>query len=94
MDIGGLDAPIVAINIPGASGIPQIGTFLNFPLAGACANPIPSKFPSYAQAGAVLDPKRLLVGNTSYFGAAFSAASARKGRSYRSTRAARHLDRG
>jgi len=36
---------------------------------GACANPIPSKFPSFIQPGAVLDPKRILVGSGSNFGA-------------------------
>ena len=57
------------MNIPGASAVAQIGTFLNVPPLGACANPIPSKFPSYIQPGAVLDPNRILVGSTSNFGA-------------------------
>ena len=64
-----IDAAVVAVNIPGASAIAQIGTFLNVPPPGACANPIPSKFPSYIRSGAVLDPKRLLVGGQSNFGA-------------------------
>jgi hypothetical protein len=41
----GIDARIVAVGIPGASALAQIGPFLNDPKA--CANPIPSKFPSY-----------------------------------------------
>jgi hypothetical protein len=57
------------VNIPGASALAQIGTFLNVPPPGACANPIPSKFPSYVKPAAVLDPNRILVGSTSNFGA-------------------------
>jgi hypothetical protein len=63
----GIDARIVAVGIPGASALAQIGPFLNDPKA--CANPIPSKFPSYIQPGAVLDPNRILVGSRSNFGA-------------------------
>src|SRR5271155_2094111 len=65
----GIDTRLVAINIPGASAISQVGTFLNVPPPGACANPIPSKFPAYIQPGAVLDPNRILVGSRSNFGA-------------------------
>src|SRR5277367_4502337 len=68
----GIDTRLVAVNIPGASAISQVGTFLNVPPPGACANPIPSKFPSYIQAGAVLDPNRILVGSRSNFGAPLS----------------------
>src|ERR1700722_1838506 len=64
-----VDARIRALNIPGASAIAEVGTFLNVPPPGACANPIPSKFPSYIQPGAVLDPRRILVGSRSNFGA-------------------------
>jgi hypothetical protein len=67
--ITGINARVIAINIPGASAISQIGTFLNVPPPEACANPIPSKFPSYIQPGAVLDPNRILVGSRSNFGA-------------------------
>jgi hypothetical protein len=62
-------ARVVAVHIRGASALAQVGTFLNVPPPGACANPIPSKFPSYIQPGAVLDPNRILVGSTSNFGA-------------------------
>jgi len=68
-ELPNVDARVVAVNIPGASALAQIGTFLNVPPPGACANPIPSKFPSYIQPGAVLDPNRILVGSTSNFGA-------------------------
>src|SRR3984957_7175627 len=68
-EIFGVNARVVALNIPGASAIAEVGTFLNVPPPGACANPIPSKFPSYIQPGAVLDPKRILVGSRSNFGA-------------------------
>ena len=62
-----INAHVVAINIPGASAIAQIGTFLNDP--NACARPIPTLFPTFIEKGAVLDPKRILVGSTSNFGA-------------------------
>src|SRR5262249_39999596 len=65
--IKSLHARVVAINIPGASAIAQIGDFLNDPTA--CARPIPTLFQSYTQPGAVLDPVRLLVGSRSNFGA-------------------------
>ena len=66
--IPGLDARVVAINIPSASAIAQVGTFLNEP-PPPCGRLIPAFFPSYIQAGAVLDPNRLLVGSRSNFGA-------------------------
>ena len=68
-EITEINGRVVAVNIPGASAISQIGTFLNVPPPGACANPIPTKFPAFIQAGAVLDPKRILVGSRSNFGA-------------------------
>jgi hypothetical protein len=68
-EIPNIDARVVAVNIPGASALAQVGTFLNVPPPGACANPIPSRFPSYIQPGAVLDPNRILVGSTANFGA-------------------------
>jgi hypothetical protein len=79
-----IKARVVAINIPGASAVAQIGQFLTggtLTPAGApapgdptkCANPgpIPNKFPGYIQpnANAMLDPTRLLVGSASNFGA-------------------------
>jgi hypothetical protein len=64
-----IDARVIAVNVPGASAISQVGTFLNVPPPGACANPIPTKFPGYIQPGAVLDPNRILVGSRSNFGA-------------------------
>jgi hypothetical protein len=64
-----IDARVIAENIPGASAISQVGTFLNNPVPPACAHPIPTLFPSYIQPGAVLDPKRILVGSQSNFGA-------------------------
>ena len=41
-EIAHIDARVVAIGIPGASAIAQIGAFLNVPPPGACANPIPA----------------------------------------------------
>jgi hypothetical protein len=71
--IAGLDARVVATNIPGASAIAQVGTFVSGGTLtpGDCANPspIPTKFPAYTQPGAILDPARLLVGSASNFGA-------------------------
>src|SRR5689334_10712756 len=63
-----LAAQVVAIGIPGASALAQIGTFLDVPPPESCANPIPSKFPDYIKPGAVLDPNRILVGSLSNFG--------------------------
>jgi hypothetical protein len=77
--IQSVDARIVAVNIPGASAIAQIGTFLNVPPPGACANPIPSKFPAYIQPGAVLDSNRLLVGSRSNFGAPLAIGVGQEG---------------
>src|SRR5215469_6838988 len=68
-EVAHINARIVAIDIPGAAAIAQVGTFLNVPPPMACANPIPSKFPAYIQPGAVLDPNRILVGSRSNFGA-------------------------
>jgi hypothetical protein len=67
--ISQINARVIATGIPGASAIAQIGTFLNVPPPGACANPIPSKFPAFIQPGKVLDPNRILVGSVSNYGA-------------------------
>jgi hypothetical protein len=72
-----LDARIVAINIPGASAIAQVGTFVMggtldpSPVGAACANPnpIPKNFSTDIQPGKILDPNRILVGSQSNFGA-------------------------
>jgi hypothetical protein len=77
--IAGIDARVVATNIPGASAIAQIGTFLDVPPPGACANPIPSKFPAYIEPGAVLDPNRVLVGSRSNFGAPRAIGAGQEG---------------
>jgi hypothetical protein len=77
--IASIDARVVATNIPGASAIGQIGTFLNVPPPGACANPIPSKFPTYIEPGAVLDPYRVLVGSRSNFGAPRAIGAGQEG---------------
>jgi hypothetical protein len=66
-------ARVVATNIPGASAISQVGTFLNnsamCTATIAFPHPIPTSFPMFIQPGAVLDPNRILVGNRSNFGA-------------------------
>jgi hypothetical protein len=75
--IHNLNARVVAINIPGASAIAQIGTFViggtldPSPIGAPCANPnpIPKNFSGDIQAGAILDPNRILVGSQSNFGA-------------------------
>jgi hypothetical protein len=71
--IGHVNARIVATHIRGASAIAQIGEFLSGGtlLPGGCKNPspIPTQFSTFTQPGAVLDPKRLLVGSRSNFGA-------------------------
>jgi hypothetical protein len=77
--VSAVKARVVATHIPGASAISQVGTFLNVPPPGACANPVPSKFPAYIQAGAILDPVRLLVGSSSNFGAPLAVGAGRPG---------------
>src|ERR1700730_18141919 len=72
----GIDARIVAHNIPGASALAQVGTFLT---TSACGHPLPSNFPTYIKPGAVLDPSRLLVGSTSNFGAPLPASGGLEG---------------
>jgi len=67
--IAAINARVIATDIPGASAISQVGTFLNNPVPPACAHPIPTLFPTYIKPGAVLDPNRILVGSQSNFGA-------------------------
>jgi hypothetical protein len=78
-----IDARVVATNIPGASAIAQVGTFINGGTLtpGDCANPspIPTKFPAYVQPGAILDPARLLVGSASNFGAPMAPSGGLQG---------------
>src|SRR6516225_5659910 len=69
-----LDARVIAVNIPGASAVSQVGTFIPGPPTqfGQCTlpHPIPG-FSSgdFIKPGAVLDPNRILVGSQSNFGA-------------------------
>jgi len=74
-----ISARVIAVNIPGASAISQVGTFLNNPVPPACAHPIPTLFPSYIQPGAVLDPNRILVGSQSNFGAPLAIGAGAEG---------------
>jgi hypothetical protein len=67
--IQGIAARLVAINIPGASAISQVGTFLNSSQGACGGSPIPTHFQSSIAGGAVLDPSRILVGSQSNFGA-------------------------
>jgi hypothetical protein len=74
--IAQVQARVIATNIPGASAISQVGTFLlNTPPLVMCnatvpfPSPIPTSFASFIQPGAVLDPNRILVGSGSNFGA-------------------------
>jgi len=71
-----IQARVIATNIPGASAISQVGTFLlNAPPLAMCTatvafpSPIPTSFALFIQPGAVLDPNRILVGSRSNFGA-------------------------
>jgi hypothetical protein len=76
-----ISAQVVAVNIPGASAIAQIGTFLPEVALPPeqCAHPIPTLFSSFIQQGAVLDPNRILVGSTSNFGAPLAIGVGREG---------------
>jgi len=71
--IADLDAHFIATNIPGASAISQVGTFLSGSPTpfGQCTlpHPIPTLFAPFILPGAVLDPNRILVGSRSNFGA-------------------------
>ena len=75
-----IDANVVAVNIPGASALAQIGTFLNS-TQGACGgSPIATtSFSAYTKTGAVLDPNRIMVGSTSNFGAPLPASRGKTG---------------
>jgi hypothetical protein len=68
-----INARVIAVDIPGASAIAQVGTFLpGLPTQfGQCKlpHPIPTLFLKYTQPGEVLDSSRLLVGSRSNFGA-------------------------
>jgi hypothetical protein len=78
-----LDARVIAVNIPGASAIAQVGTFIPGPPTqfGNCTLPhpipgfgVPPGAPpgttsDFIKPGAVLDPNRILVGSRSNFGA-------------------------
>jgi hypothetical protein len=66
--ITGINARVIAVDIPGASAIAQVGTFLPGPFCGSLT-PIPSKFHTFITDGAVPDPNRILVGSRSNFGA-------------------------
>jgi hypothetical protein len=68
-EIQSLNARVVAINIPGASAISQVGTFLNSEQGACGGSPIPTHFQSYITQGKVADPSRILVGSRSNFGA-------------------------
>jgi hypothetical protein len=74
-----IDARVIAENIPGASAISQVGTFLNNPVPPACAHPIPTLFPKFTLPGAVLDPNRVLVGSQSNFGAPLAMGVGQEG---------------
>jgi len=69
---------VIAENIPGASAISQVGTFLN-KHPPACAAPIPTLFASYTNPGKVLDPIRILVGSSSNFGAPLALSVGQEG---------------
>ncbi len=65
---------IVAVNIPGASAISAVGTFLP-------GGPIHDKpaFAAFTQPGKILDPTRILVGSSSNFGAPRANTGQREG---------------
>jgi hypothetical protein len=79
-----VNARVIAINIPGASVVSQVGTFIPGPPTpfGQCTlpHPIPG-FSSgdFIKTGAVLDPNRILVGSRSNFGAPLAIGAGREG---------------
>src|SRR5215468_919025 len=81
-----VQARVIATNIPGASAISQVGTFLlNTPPLVMCnatvpfPSPIPTSFASFIKPGAVLDPNRILVGSQSNFGAPLAVGAGTEG---------------
>src|SRR5262249_27414788 len=78
-----VDARVIAVNIPGASAVSQVGTFLpGLPVPfGKCTlpHPIPTSFSTFIQPGAVLDPNRILVGSRSNFGAQLIIGGSQEG---------------
>jgi hypothetical protein len=74
--ITGINARVIAVDIPGASAIAQVGTFLSGPPIplGQCTlpHPIPTSFSDFIKTGAVLDANRILVGSQSNFGASLA----------------------
>src|SRR5262249_14713625 len=79
-----VNARVIAINIPGASAVSQVGTFIpGLPTPfGQCflPHPIPG-FSSgdFIKTGAVLDPNRILVGSRSNFGAPLAIGVGQEG---------------
>jgi hypothetical protein len=72
------------MNIPGASAIAQVGTFLSGPPTpfGQCflPHPIPGfSNGDFIKTGAVLDPNRILVGSSSNFGAPLASGVGEEG---------------
>ena len=80
-----LDARVIAINIPGASAVSQVGTFLtNSAICTGNGLPFPHPVPLFSGGtfilpGAVLDPKRILVGSQSNFGAPLALGVGQEG---------------
>jgi hypothetical protein len=79
-----IKARIVAINIPGASAIAQIGPFVKggtLSPGNNCTNPspIPTKFPGSTLPRNVLDPNRILVASSSNFGASLATGVGQQG---------------
>src|SRR5262245_36403150 len=79
-----VNARVIAVNIPGASAVSQVGTFIPGPPTpfGQCTlpHPIPG-FSSgdFIKTGAVLDPNRILVGSRSNFGAPIALGVGQEG---------------
>jgi hypothetical protein len=82
-----VNARVVAINIPGASAIAQVGTFLGpkpppvtFPFSCTLPSPIPGFMNGdFIKTDAVLDPNRILVGSRSNFGAQLAIGVGQEG---------------
>jgi hypothetical protein len=79
-----IDARVIAENIPGASAISQVGTFIpGRPTPfGQCTlpHPIPGfSNGDFIKPGAVLDPNRILVGSQSNFGAPLAVGVGQEG---------------
>lgn len=72
---GTLTARIIAVGIPGAGAVAEVGAFLT----GGPMHDRTTTFALFTKPGQILDPKRVLIASTSNFGAPLALASEPEG---------------